>query len=324
MILTRRSLGQMALTGALLPLPAAAQAAWPTRPVRIIVPFGVGGSADLNARLLGKALSEAFGQPFVVDNRPGGGATIGTEAAVRSPADGYTLLMMSNAHTANETLIPKRPYQLMRDLSAVAAVNVAHHVLVVHPSLGVSTVPELIARAKAKPGTIDYASSGPGTPYHIATEVFRTMAGIEIQHIPFKSSGEARTSVIAGQVPMMFDAIPTMQPHAAGGRVRAIATTGPRRDPLMPELPTVAEAGLPGFEASIWLGLMAPAATPRPIIDRVHAAVNTYLADAATRDAMARQGAEPMMMGVDEFDAFLRRDVETQRANVQMARIAVE
>ena len=324
MAITRRRLAQSALAGALLPLPAMAQPDWPNRPVRIIVPFGVGGSADLNARLIAKALGDALGQPFVVDNRPGGGATIGTEAAVRSPADGYTLLMMSNAHTANETLIPKRPYQLMRDLSAVAAVNVAHHVLVVHTSLGVSTLPELIARAKSQPGTIDYASSGPGTPYHIATEVFRTMAGIEIQHVPYKSSGEARTSVIAGQVPMMFDAIPTMQPHIAGGRVVALATTGSRRDPLMPEVPTVAEAGLPGYEASIWLGLMAPAATPRPVIDRVHAAVTAYLGRDATREAMVRQGAEPLAMSVDEFDAFLRRDVETQRAQIQMARIAVE
>lgn len=322
MPLTRRRLHQVALA-ATAPMPALAQA-WPVRPIRIVVPFGAGGSADLNARLLGKALGEALGQPVVIENRPGGGAVIGTEAAAKAAPDGYTLLMMSNAHTANETLIPRRPYALMRDLSAAAAVNVAHHVLAVHPSLGVASVPELIAAAKARPGAIDYASSGPGTPYHIAGEVFRAMAGIDIQHIPFKSSGEARTSVIAGQVPMMFDAIPTMQPHAAAGRVRALATTGPRRDTLMPDVPTVAEAGVPGYEASIWLGVMVPAGTPRPVVERLHAAVNQYLDAPATRAAMAQQGAEPMPMGIDAFDAFLRRDIEAQRSAVLLARIAIE
>lgn len=322
MPLTRRRLHQVALA-ATAPMPALAQA-WPVRPIRIIVPFGAGGSADLNARLLGKALGEALGQPVVIENRPGGGAVIGTEAAAKAAPDGYTLLMMSNAHTANETLIPRRPYALMRDLSAAAAVNVAHHVLAVHPSLGVASVPELIAAAKARPGAIDYASSGPGTPYHIAGEVFRAMAGIDIQHIPFKSSGEARTSVIAGQVPMMFDAIPTMQPHAAAGRVRALATTGPGRDALMPDVPTVAEAGVPGYEASIWLGVMVPAGTPRPVVERLHAAVNQYLDAPATRAAMVQQGAEPMAMGIDAFDAFLRRDIEAQRSAVLLARIAIE
>jgi tripartite-type tricarboxylate transporter receptor subunit TctC len=225
-----------------------------------------------------EALTQELGQPFVVENRPGAGATIGTVAAARSTPDGYTLLMMSNTHTANETLLPNRPYVLMRDLAAAAAVNVAHHVLVVHPSLGVSSTAELIAKAKAMPGRIDYASSGPGTPYHIAGEVFRAMAGIEVQHVPFRSSGEARTALISGTVPVMFDAIPTMQPHVAAGRARALATTGPQRDPLMPDLPTVAESGLPGYEASIWLGLMVPAQTPRPIVDRLNTATNAWLA----------------------------------------------
>jgi tripartite-type tricarboxylate transporter receptor subunit TctC len=321
--ITRRAFGLLAAGG--LAAPAIAQeAAWPSRTVRIIVPFGAGGSADLAARNVAEALTQELGQPFVVENRPGAGATIGTEAAARSAPDGYTLLMMSNTHTANETLLPNRPYVLMRDLAAAAAVNVAHHVLVVHPSLGVNSVAELIAKAKAEPGRIDYASSGPGTPYHIAGEVFRAMAGIEIQHVPFRSSGEARTAVISGTVPMMFDAIPTMQPHIAGGRARALATTGPQRDPLMPELPTVAESGLPGYEASIWLGLMVPAQTPRPVVERLNAATNGWLARAQTKAAMAGQGAQPMPMTVAEFDAFLRKDVETQRDYVRMAQIKVD
>jgi len=329
--ITRRGLGLLgagALAAPAVVPPALAQEAWPSRAVRIVVPFGAGGSADIAARNVAEALSGALGQPFVVENRPGAGAVIGTDLVAKSPPDGYTILMMSNTHTANETLIPNRPYVLMRDLSAAAAVNVAHHVLAVHPSLGVSSVAELIAKAKAAPGTIDYASSGPGTPYHIAGEVFRAMAGIEIQHVPYRSSGEARTALISGTVPMMFDAIPTMQPHVAGGRARALATTGPARDPLLPDLPTVAEAGrdlgLAGYEASIWLGLMGPAALPRPIVDRLHGAVADWLARPATRDAMARQGAQPMPMTVAEFDAFLRRDVEVQGRYVRMARIGVD
>ncbi|MFC7737314.1 tripartite tricarboxylate transporter substrate binding protein [Roseomonas sp. GCM10028921] len=321
--LTRRGVGA-ALAGALAaPAVGRAQEGWPNRPVRIVVPFGAGGSADIAARNVAEALSSGLGQPFVVENRPGAGAVIGTDVVAKAAPDGYTILMMSNTHTANETLLPNRPYALMRDLGAAAAVNVAHHVLAVNPSLGVSSVAELIARAKAEPGRIDYASSGPGTPYHIAGEVFRAMAGIEIQHVPFRSSGEARTALISGTVPMMFDAIPTMQPHVAGGRARALATTGLRRDPLLPELPTVAEAGLPGYEASIWLGLMLPAGTPRPVVDRLNEAVNAWLARPQTREAMARQGAQPMPMSVAEFDAFLREDVRRQGEYVRMARIQV-
>jgi tripartite-type tricarboxylate transporter receptor subunit TctC len=320
--MTRRSLGALA-TG-LLAAPALAQdAGWPSRPVRIIVPFGAGGSADIAARNVAEALSHSLGQPFVVENRPGAGAVIGTDAVAKATPDGYTILMMSNTHTANETLIRNRPYVLMRDLGAAAAVNVAHHVLAVHPSLGVNSVAELIAKAKAEPGKIDYASSGPGTPYHIAGEVFRAMAGIEIQHIPFRSSGEARTALISGTVPMMFDAIPTMQPHVAGGRAKALAATGPQRDPLLPELPTVAEAGLPGYEASIWLGLMVPAQAPRPMVEKLNGAVNAWLARPETKAAMEKQGAQPMAMSVAEFDSFLRKDVETQGNYVRMAKIEV-
>ena len=187
----------------------------------------------------------------------------------------------------------------------------------------VTTVSELVAAAKAKPGGLNYASTGNGTALHIAGEVFRAMAGIEIQHVPFRSSGEARTAVISGTVPMMFDAIPTMEPHIAGGRARALATTGPERDPLLLELPTVAEAALPGYEASIWLGLMVPVATPRPIVERLNTAVNAGLARPGTRDAMLKQGAQPMPMSLAGFDAFLREDIDKQRSYVRMARIEV-
>lgn len=295
--------------------------AWaPTRAVRIVVPFGLGGSADVAARFLAEPLSQALGQPFVVENRPGAGATIGTDQVAKSAPDGHTLLLMSNTHTANETLLPNRPYVLMRDLAPVAAINIAFHALVVHPALPARTLPELIALLRANPGRFDYASSGPGTPYHIAGEVFRSMAGVEVQHVPFRGSNEARTAVVSGQVPIMFDAIPTMREQIVAGRVRGLATTGPERSPLLPDLPTVSET-LPGYEASIWLGLMAPVGTPRAAVERLNAEVNRVLELPQTRERQTAAGAQVLPMTVEAFDAYLRRDIERQREWITAARI---
>ena len=306
-------------SGAALLLGRQAQAqAWPTRPMRIIVPFGLGGSADLAARFLAEPLQQALGQPVVVENRPGAGGTIGADQVAKAAPDGHTLLLMSNTHTANETLLPNRPYVLLRDLAPVAFLNVAHHVLVVHPSLGVNSLAELIAYCKANPGKLDYASSGPGTPYHVAGEIFRAMAGIEITHIPFRGSNEARTALIAGQVPMMFDAIPTMAEQARGGRVRALATTGPRRSPLLPDAPTVAET-LPGYEASIWLGVMAPAQTPAPIVERLNAEINRVMSLPATREVQLRAGAEVNPMTTAAFGDFLREDITRQAEGIRIS-----
>ncbi len=303
------------------PLAAArAQAAWPSRPIRIVVPFGLGGSADVAARFLAEPLSQTLGQPVIVENRPGGGAVIGTEAVAKAPSDGHTLLLMSNTHTANETLLPARPYVLLRDLAPVAALNVAYHVLAVHPAIPAGTLAAFIAYARANPGKLDFASSGPGTPYHIAGEVFCGMAGIRMNHIPFRGSNEARTAVLGGQVPVMFDAIPTMREQIAAGRVRGLGTPGPERSPLLPDLPAVAEV-VPGFEASIWLGLMAPAGTPAGIVERLHAEVGRILDLPATRAAQARMGAQPMPMPVAAFADFLRRDIERQREWIRMAGI---
>ncbi len=310
----------LAATGAATAAGPARAQTWPARPIRIVVPFGLGGSADVAARFLAEPLSAALGVPVVVENRPGGGAVIGTEAVAKSAPDGHTLLMMSNTHTANETLIPNRPYVLLRDLAPVAAVNVAYHVLAVHPALPAATVSELIAHVRANPGRVDYASSGPGTPYHIAGEVFCAMAGIRMHHVPFRGSNEARTALIAGQVPVMFDAIPTMREQIAGGRVRGLATTGPERSVLLPELPSLTEV-VPGFEASIWLGLMAPAGLPAPIAARLNAEVNRILGLPETRDAQARAGAQPTPMTVAAFGEFLARDIERQRDWIRLARI---
>ncbi|MGK7865312.1 tripartite tricarboxylate transporter substrate binding protein [Falsiroseomonas sp. E2-1-a4] len=312
---TGAALGALAAPGVVR-----AQAAWPSRPVRIVVPFGLGGSADVAARFLAEPLSQAFGQPFVVENRPGAGATIGTDAVAKSAPDGHTLLLMSNTHTANETLLPNRPYVLMRDLAPVAAINIAHHVLAVHPSIPANNLGELIALLRANPGKYDYASSGPGTPYHVAGEVFLAMAGATATHVPFRGSNEARTAVISGTVPIMFDAIPTMRSQIEGGLVRGLATTGPQRSPLMPDLPAVTEA-LPGYEASIWLGFMAPAATPEALRQRINAEVNRILALPATAAAQARLGAQPMAMSVQAFDAFVRADITKQAEFIRMAKM---
>src|SRR6266540_3595332 len=286
---------------------------WPSRGIiKIIVPFGLGGSADVYARYLAEQLRGPLGQTVVVENRPGAGAVIGTDAVAKSPPDGYTYLMMSNTHTANETLLPNRPYQLLRDLAPVAGVNIAYNVLVVHPSVPAKTVPELIALAKAQPGKFNYASSGPGTPYHIVGEIFRAMAGIEVQHVPFRGSDQARNAVIAGTVHWMFDALPTMVEQIRANQVRGLAATGPKRSPLLPDLPTVAET-LPGFDGPIWIGMMTAAGTPKEVIDRMNKEVTGVMTSPAAREWQTKLGSEPMPMSVAAFGDFIRKDIEPQR-----------
>ena len=282
---------------------------YPSRSVKIVVPFAAGGPADIYARFVGQRLSEAYSQPFVIENRPGGGSVIGTDAAAKSPADGYTLLMMSNTHTVNESLIPNKPFTLMRDFVGIAPVNYSDLVLVVHPSVGANSLKELIDLAKAKPKAMNYASSGPGTPYHMAGELFKAMAGIDVVHVPYKGSSGARTDILGGQVQMMFDAIPTMAPNIRSGKLKGLATSGTRRSPVLPEVPTVAEAGVPGYEATIWLGVMAPVSTPRAVVDRLNAEIQKIVGRPDVREAWAKQGAEPMQMSPAEFDKYLREDI---------------
>jgi tripartite-type tricarboxylate transporter receptor subunit TctC len=295
-------------TSALLAGPCLAQD-YPTRAIRIIVPFGAGGPADVAARVLGNAMQETLKQSFVIENRPGAGAVIGTQEAAKSPPDGYTLLMMSNTQTANESLVPQRKYELMRDLVPIAPINVADLVIVVHPSVTAKTLKEFIALAKSQPGKLNYASSGQGTPYHMAGELFKTMAGIDLVHVPYRNSGEARNGVIGGQVQMMIDAVTTMAPNVSQGQVRALATTGERRSSVLPDVPTAEEAGLPGYEATIWLGLMAPTGTPKPIIDKLNTAVNAAIKRPEIVKLWADQGAAPMSMTPEEFDKYLRSDI---------------
>jgi tripartite-type tricarboxylate transporter receptor subunit TctC len=282
---------------------------YPTRPIRMIVPFGAGGPADVAARLIGNYLQESFGQPIVIENRPGAGGVIGTLEAAKAAPDGYTLLMMSNAQTVNESLVPQRKYQLMRDLVAVAPINFSDLVIVVPPSVPAKTLQEFIALAKSQPGKLNYASSGQGTPYHMAGELFKTVAGVDLVHVPYRNSGEARSGIIGGQVQMMIDAVTTMAPNVTQGQVRALAVTGKARSDVLPDVPTVAEAGMPGYDATIWLGLMVPAGTPKPIIDKLNIAVNAAVKRPETVKLWAEQGASPMSMTPEEFDKFLRDDI---------------
>lgn len=283
--------------------------AYPAKPIRIIVPFGAGGPADIYARFLGPRVQESLGQPFVVENRPGAGSIIGTDIVAKSAPDGYTLLLMSNTHTVNESLIPKKPFALMKDFVPVAPINYSDLLLVVHPSLPVQSVRGLVQLAKSKPRGLNYASSGNGTPYHMAGELFKSMAGVDILHVPHKGSGEARTSVISGQVEMMMDAITTMAPMAKAGKVRALATTGQQRSNVTPEIPTVSESGVKGYEATIWLGIMAPAATPRQIVERLNAEVTKVASRPDVKQAWNAQGAVPMVMTVPQFEKHLHADI---------------
>jgi tripartite-type tricarboxylate transporter receptor subunit TctC len=298
----------LALAATLLAAPCLAQD-YPTRPVRIIVPFGAGGPADVAARLVGNILQEKFGQPFVVENRTGAGGVIGTVEAAKAAPDGYTLLMMSNTQTANESLMPQRKYELMRDLVPIAPVNYSDLVIVVHPQVAAKTLQEFIALAKSQPGKLNYASSGQGTPYHMAGELFKTMAGIDVVHVPYRNSGEARSGVIGGQVQMMIDAVTTMAPNVSAGQVRALATTGTSRSSVLPDVPIAAEAGVPGYEATIWLGFMAPAGTPRPVVDKLNAAINEVVKRPDVVSLWKEQGALPMSMTPEEFDKYLRGDI---------------
>jgi tripartite-type tricarboxylate transporter receptor subunit TctC len=298
------------LAAPLLPAAGAWAQDYPTRPVRLIVPFAPGGSADVFGRFVAQRLQESLGQSFVVDNRPGGGSIIGSDAVAKAAPDGYTLLVMSNTHTVNESLIPTKPFQLMRDFTPVAPLNASDLVLVAKAGLPASSLADLVQAAKAKPGAMSYASSGPGTPYHMAGELFKAMAGIFVVHIPYRGSAGARTDVLGGQVDMMFDAIPTMAEHVKSGKVKAIATTGRTRSAVLPDVPTMHEAGVPGYEATLWLGIVAPKGTPAAIVEKLNAAIGRITANPDVRRAWAAQGTAAMTMGVEEFGRYLQADIE--------------
>jgi tripartite-type tricarboxylate transporter receptor subunit TctC len=314
-------LGLAAILAALLAAPATAQD-YPSKPVKIIVPFGAGGPADVFSRQVAQILQDQLKQTFVVENRPGAGSIIGTNEVAKSVPDGTTLLTMSNTHTTNESLTPNKPFQLMRDFVPVAAINYSDLVMVVHPSVQAKDVKEFIALAKKDPDKLNFASSGPATPYHMAGELFKHMTGTRIVHVPHKASGEMRASVIGGHVQMGFDAVTTMTENVKAGQVRALGTSAAKRSKVLPDVPTIAESGVPGYESTIWIGIMAPKGTPQAVVDKLNAEINKAINRPEVLAAWDKQGAVPLAMSPAEFDAFLRKDIEKWANVVNAAGLA--
>jgi tripartite-type tricarboxylate transporter receptor subunit TctC len=278
---------------------------YPSRPVKIIVPFGAGGPTDVYTRAIGEELRKSLHQPFVMDNRPGAGTTIGTDFVAKSPPDGYTLLMVSGTQTVNETLYAHKQYQLMRDLVPVAPLIDTDLVLVVHPSVPAKTLGELLTLARSKPGTINYGSSGPGSNYHMAGELLKNLAGVDIVHVPYKGSTGARNDILSGQIQMLFDSVPTMAPMIKAGLVRPLGTTGKTRSAILPDVPTIAEAGVAGFNATLWVGFMAPTGTPQPIIDKLNQAITKITSRPDIKEAWEKTGATPISMTQTDFKVFM-------------------
>jgi tripartite-type tricarboxylate transporter receptor subunit TctC len=282
---------------------------YPSRPVRIIVPFGAGGPTDVFTRAIAEELRKSLHQTFVMENKPGAGTTIGTDYVAKAAPDGYTLLMVSGTQTVNETLYTNKPYHLMHDLVPIAPLIDSDLVLVVHPSVPAKNLQELLALARAKPGTLNFGSSGPGSNYHMAAELLKQLTGINIVHVPYKGSTGMRTDILSGQIQMLFDSVPTMAPLIKAGKVRALGTSGVKRSPILPDVPTLAAAGVPGFQATLWVGFMAPAGTPQPIVEKLNAEITKIVSRPDIKTAWEKQGAEPVTMTQPQFKAFIEAQI---------------
>ncbi len=287
---------------------AARADSYPSRPVKIIVPFGAGGPTDVFVRELSVELEKSLHEPFVIENCPGAGTIIGTDYVAKSAPDGYTLLMASSTQTVNETLYKNRPYQLMRDLIPIAPMEENGLVLVVNPAVPANNLAELLALAKAKPGTLNFGSSGPGSNYHMAAELLKNLTGIDIVHVPYKGSTGMRVDILSGQIQMLFDSIPTMAPYVKASKVRALGTTGTTRSPILPDVPTIAET-VPGFQFTQWVGIMAPKGTSAPIVDLLNKTIGDILSRSDIKAAWEKQGATPMVMSQAEFTSFMTAQV---------------
>ena len=298
-----RALAAAALAAALAVTPAFAQApAYPTKPIRIVVPFPPGGATDILARAVAQHLTEVWGQSVIVDNRPGAGGNIGAELVAKATPDGYTLLMGTvGTHAINASLYSKMPYDHVKDFAPIILVAAVPNVLEVNPALPVNSVTELIAYAKANPGKLNFASSGNGTSIHLSGELFKVMAGVDMTHVPYKGSAPALQDLIAGQVQLMFDNLPPSLPQIKAGKLRALAVTSATRAPALPDVPTVAEAGLPGFEASSWFGVLAPAGTPPAIVAKLNAEIARWLATPEAKEKLLAQGANAAGGAPDDF-----------------------
>lgn len=281
---------------------------YPTKPVRVIVPFSPGGAADVPGRILMTKLSEALGQQVLVDNRPGAGSTIGAEIVSRAPADGYTLLMISNTHVISAALYKTLKYDAIDDFTPILEFGDAPNVLVVHPSLPVKSVKELVALAKAKPGQIDYASSGNGSSQHLFTALFASMAGIKMNHVPYKGSGQARSDLIGGQIMVGMPGISSVVQNIKDGRLRALGVTGDKRSSELPNVPTIAEAGVKGYEATLWLGLLGPKGLPKEVVTRLNDEVAKLSKNAAYQQQLQNLGTDVVYRGPEQWTAFLKSE----------------
>ncbi len=286
-----------------------AEAAYPDKPIRLMVPFAPGGNTDIISRSIGNELSKNLGVTVVIENRGGAGGMVGSEVVAKAPADGYTLLMVSASHVINPSLQKRLPYDTVKDFAAISMVADVPTVLVVHPSVPAKTLKEMIAYAKANPDKLNYATAGKGTVGHLAAELLKSMVKIKLVHVPYKGAGPAMTDVLGGHVQMIFSSMPAAMPHIQSGMLRSIVMTGAKRSPAAPSIPTMAEAGLPGFEVSTGFGLFAPAKTPRAIIQRLNAEVVKALRVPSVRESLASQGAEPVGSTPEEYDAFVRSEI---------------
>jgi len=313
----------MAAAGVVLAAPPSQADDYPSRPVKIIAPFGAGGPTDVYTRDIAEELRKALHQAFVIENRPGAGTTIGTELVAHATPDGYTLLMASSTQTVNETLYETKPYHLLQDLVPIAPLMENDLVLVVPPPLPAKNLAEFLALARAKPGTINFGSSGPGSNYHMAAELLKQLTGIDIVHVPYKGSTGMRTDILSGQIQMLFDSIPTMAPMVKANMVRPLGTGGLKRSPILPDVPTMAEAGVPGFHFSQWVGFMAPKGTPQPIIDKLNHTITQILARPDIKTSWEAQGATPMVMTQAEFAAFMQGEVDKWAKVIKANHIAL-
>ncbi|MEM5430966.1 tripartite tricarboxylate transporter substrate binding protein [Cupriavidus oxalaticus] len=288
---------------------AHAQGGYPTKPITLIVPFSAGGTTDILARIVGLQLGKALGQPVVIDNRPGAGGNIGASLAAKAPGDGYTLFMGTiGTHAINQSLYSKLPYDPIKDFAPITRVAMVPNLVVVNPKVPVNNVKELVAYVKANPDKLSYGSSGSGSSMHLSGELFNSMTGLHIQHIPYKGSAPAVNDLLGNQIGLMFDNMPSSYPHVKAGKLRAIAVTSAKRSPALPNVPTVAESGVPGYEATSWFALYATGGTPQPIVDRLNAEVVKILAMPEVKKQMADQGAEPNPEKPAQLAAFMKAE----------------
>jgi tripartite-type tricarboxylate transporter receptor subunit TctC len=297
---------------------------FPSRPVRVIVAYPAGGPVDITARALAPKLTESMRQSVVIDNRGGAGGIVGTDLVAKSAPDGYTLLMCTTANAINASLIPKLPYDMQKDFAPVAILVIITSVVVINPALPIHSIKELIAYAKARPGQLSYASTGNGTPTHLAAELFKTMTGVDMVHVPYKGAAPAVVDLISGQTQVSFISAPGVIPHLKAGRLRAIAVTNAKRSALLPDLPTVSDAGVPGFESEGWHGLFAPARTPKAVIDRLYREFSAVLRAPDTSAFLLSAGAEPVGLPPDEAGLKLRNEISRWAKVVKAANMKVD